>query len=111
VIRPIRTTREFQELRSTGRRVSSGPLTMIVSPLPDPEVTRVAYAIGRPVGTAVHRNRLRRRLRAVVADHDRGGRLPSSAYLVICRAEARHLDHPELISCVDELLVRAAGTP
>jgi ribonuclease P protein component len=82
---------------------------MIVSPLPDPEVTRVAYAIGRPVGTAVHRNRLRRRLREVVADCDRVGRLPSASYLMICRADARHLDHSELTSCVDDLLDRAAA--
>jgi ribonuclease P protein component len=108
VIRPFRTAREFQDLRATGRRVSSGPLTMIVSPLSDPDVTRVAYAIGRPVGTAVHRNRLRRRMRAIVADCERADRLPSSAYLVICRADARHLDHSDLTSCVDELLVRAA---
>ena len=111
MIRPIRTAREFQDLRAAGRRVSSGPLTMIVSPLTDPDVTRVAYAISRPVGTAVHRNRLRRRLRSVVDRCDRDGHMPNSAYLMICRADARHLDHSELISCVDDLLVRAADRP
>jgi ribonuclease P protein component len=84
---------------------------MIVSSLPDPEVSRVAYAIGRPVGSAVHRNRLRRRLRAVVAECDRAGRLPNASYLVICRAPARHLDASQLTSCVEELLIRAAGRP
>jgi ribonuclease P protein component len=80
---------------------------MIVSPLADPEVTRVAYAIGRSVGTAVQRNRLRRRLRAVLAAIDQTGRLPAASYLVICRPEAANLDHSGLVSCVDQLLVRA----
>jgi ribonuclease P protein component len=30
----------------------------------------VAYALGRPIGTAVTRNRLRRRLRAILAGSD-----------------------------------------
>ena len=82
---------------------------MIVSPLDDPEVTRVAYAIGRPVGTAVRRNRLRRRLRAVLDRCERAGRMPSSAYLMICRPDATYLDASGLTSCVDDLLTRAAG--
>jgi ribonuclease P protein component len=80
---------------------------MIVSPLADPEVTRVAYAIGRPVGTAVRRNRLRRRLRAILASFDRAGRLPASAYLVICQPAAVNLTNSSLISCIDRLLARA----
>src|SRR5690606_36245156 len=44
---------------------------------------RVAYAIGRKVGTAVVRNRVRRRLRAAVRDLDvTTGGLPGGAYLV-----------------------------
>jgi ribonuclease P protein component len=80
---------------------------MIVSPLADPQVTRVAYAIGRPVGTAVRRNRLRRRLRAILADFERLGRLPASAYLVICRPETAILSHSSLVSHVEQLLERA----
>lgn len=51
--------------------------------------TRVAYAIGRPVGGAVLRNRVRRRLRAVVAELDRAdGTLVPGAYLIAASAEA-----------------------
>ena len=84
---------------------------MIVSPHADPEVTRVAYAIARPVGTAVRRNRLRRRLRDDVATFDRLGLLPASAYLLICRPDAVNLDHSALVSCVDGLLKRAVAVP
>ena len=63
----VRDRASFGALRREGVRRRVGPLT--VTRLADGSTPpRVAYAIGRPVGSAVDRNRLRRRLRAVVAD-------------------------------------------
>jgi ribonuclease P protein component len=42
---------------------------------------QVAFAVGRPVGNAVTRNRLRRRLRVVVARHESELK-PATAYLI-----------------------------
>jgi ribonuclease P protein component len=57
---------EFARLRHAGRRVRSGPLWLVWAPPVTDGPPRVAFAIGRPVGGAVVRNRLRRRLRAVL---------------------------------------------
>jgi ribonuclease P protein component len=46
---------------------------------------RVAYAIGKAVGGAVARNRLRRRLRALVDEADRDGALTPGLYLIGAR--------------------------
>ncbi|HEY1739478.1 MAG TPA: ribonuclease P protein component, partial [Acidimicrobiia bacterium] len=51
-----------------GTRHRRGPLTVAAAPSLEPGVARVGFAIGRGVGTAVDRNRLRRRLRHVVAE-------------------------------------------
>lgn len=51
-----------------------------------PGPPQVAYAIGRPVGNAVTRNRVRRRLRHIVARHATLLR-PNAAYLIGVRAE------------------------
>jgi ribonuclease P protein component len=76
----IRDRRTFRALRADGTRHRSGPLQ--VTALPDAtgaEVApRLAFAIGRPVGPAVVRNRLRRQLRARARDLD----LAPGAYLV-----------------------------
>jgi ribonuclease P protein component len=58
---------------------------------------RIAYGIGRKVGPAVVRNRVRRRLRSAVReiDRERNG-LPSGAYLVTVRPDAARLDYTEL---------------
>jgi len=58
---------------------------------------RVAYGIGRRVGTAVVRNRVRRRLRAAMheVDRERGGLNPG-AYLVLVRPEAGTAPYAEL---------------
>jgi ribonuclease P protein component len=65
--------REFERLTRHGRRART--TTLWCRYLDDPDVVppRVAFAVGRAVGTAVTRNRVRRRLRqlarcAVVAD-------------------------------------------
>jgi ribonuclease P protein component len=80
----IRDRATFQRLRTEGVRRRSGPITVTAVPLDDGQPPRVAFAIGRSVGHAVDRNRLRRRLRAVARDLD----LPSGAYLVSARRDA-----------------------
>jgi ribonuclease P protein component len=83
----------FQALRR-GRRARVGPITVTWVLDEGPGPVRVGYAIGRPVGNAVQRNRLRRRLRAVVAEL--AGDLSSGAYLIGVKPEATAMSFNEL---------------
>jgi ribonuclease P protein component len=79
----VRDRATFAALRD-GRRGHAGPVR--VTWLPEPGTTtppRVALAVGRRVGPAVARNRLRRQLRSVIADLAPG--LAPGAYLVAYR--------------------------
>jgi ribonuclease P protein component len=87
---------EFARLRHAGRRVRSGPLWLVWAPPAVEGPPRIAFAIGRPVGGAVVRNRLRRRLRAVIADAGP----PPGTYLVTARPEAATLSDQELRALV-----------
>jgi ribonuclease P protein component len=62
----------------------------------------VAYAIGRNVGGAVQRNRLRRRLRAVMSAQ--GAKLRSGTYLVGAGPGATSLSFEELKESVTRAL-------
>jgi ribonuclease P protein component len=64
LIEPLRRRRDFEQVRVNGRSIRSGPVRATVL-LTDGD-TLVGYAIGRHVGSAVVRNRIRRRLRAAV---------------------------------------------
>ena len=93
-----------------GTRRSSGPLSVAHVPpassaVPTPPA--VAFAIGRKVGGAVVRNRLRRRLRAELGLLAGAGSLRPGSYLVGLRPEAAALDGTELRSH----LRRALGMP
>lgn len=98
----------FDALRREGRRGRRGPMTVVH--LPGTGEVRVAYAIGRKVGPAVVRNRLRRRLRAAVRDlHRSGDGLPPGAYLVSARPEAARLGYAELQSDLGLAIAAATG--
>ena len=69
---------------------------------------RVAYALGRRVGSAPVRNRLRRRLRAVVASLEPELR-PGSAYLIAARPEAVRMSTPELETALRRAFISLRG--
>jgi ribonuclease P protein component len=73
----VRERDAFVRLRRDGVRVRTNSLWC--SFVPDPKLSppQVAFAIGRAVGSAVQRNRLRRRLRAILAKSD----VPPGLYL------------------------------
>ena len=60
------------------------------------EVPRVAFAVNRRAGGAVVRNRIRRRLRAVLAELGPAEGLTPALYLVGATAEAATIDYSTL---------------
>lgn len=81
---PIRGRRAFAEIRARGRRIGGRLVTLQILPAAAGDAVRVSFAIGRHVGPAVVRNRVRRRLRALVS----GRVLPPGAYLIGARPGA-----------------------
>jgi ribonuclease P protein component len=69
---------------------------------------RVAYAVGRPVGGAVVRNRVRRRLRAATREHRELLR-PGWGYLIRASAEARVATYRELADWLRSALLSHRG--
>jgi ribonuclease P protein component len=105
----IRERDDFVRLRREGTRVRIEPLWCSFVPDPDLVPPRVAFAIGRASGSAVHRNRLRRRLRALLRDRP----LPGGLYLIGTSAGGTELTFVELTARIDRLvrLVTGSGRP
>lgn len=81
---PVRRRRDFASLSASRRRARSGPVRVVHAPLgaDEPSGVEVAYGIGKAVGPAVVRNRLRRRLRVLMRECLTDGRLIQGRYLV-----------------------------
>jgi ribonuclease P protein component len=74
---------------------------------PDWERSEVAYAVNRRVGSAVQRNLLRRRMRAILAEQ--ALELPIGAYLVRSGPEGPSLDFHELKVAMNQALEKATN--
>lgn len=98
----------FEALRS-GRRIRRGAISVtFVPPLAArPTPPRVAFAVGKTIGGAVVRNRVRRRLRAAVRTLQQQGRLPAGAYLLGGTAELARLPWSALMSDLDDAITAA----
>ncbi|MET0805318.1 MAG: ribonuclease P protein component [Acidimicrobiales bacterium] len=98
----VRGRESFAALARQGRRVREGPLTVVHRSADT--APRVAFAVGRNVGPAVARNRLRRRLRALWRD----ATPPGGDYLIVAAPAAATATHAELARRLSAALDRLA---
>jgi len=103
LIWPVRERSTFRALAQSRRRRRG--VVMVSSTIvgPSTEPPRVAYAVGRGVGGAVARNRVRRRLRAATRAHVQE-LMPGRAYLVGATASAVTASYSDLSTSLHDAL-------
>ena len=106
---PVRSRRTFEALWHDSSQGRSGPFNVRFVYQSTWSRTEVAYAINRRVGNAVVRNRLRRRMRAVMAEQ--ASSLPVGAYVVSTGPGGSKLGFDELKVAMSQALERATGRP
>jgi ribonuclease P protein component len=84
----LRGPARIAEVSRTGRSGTSGVIRLRYLPPVADQPPTVAYAIPKAVGSAVTRNRVRRRLRPLVAQAAADGALAPGRYLVTARPPA-----------------------
>lgn len=102
----VREQRTFRLLRTAGTRGRSGPVTVIALLDHAAERPCAAFAVGRRVGPAVVRNRVRRRLRAIATELD----LAPGAYLVAAGPDCVGLPYDQLRRHVTAAITSATGS-
>ncbi len=104
---PLSARRTFAALRTNGRRGAT-PLCRVSFLREEADRTpRVAYAIARRCGTAVARNRIRRRLRAAL--DELAADLGPGAYLITPDPSCRTAPFDEVRGALREALRRAGA--
>lgn len=101
----IREREAFVRLRRDGVRVRMGPLWCSYVHDPHMTSTQVAFSIGKPVGNAVVRNRLRRQAKDILSRLE----LPSGLVLIGARPESHELTFAQLSETLESLMDLAAA--
>jgi ribonuclease P protein component len=91
LIQRIRGRRAFDRLSRDGKRIRRPALWCSWCPDSSSTTTSVAFALGRALGPAVTRNRLRRRLRALLREADSNRELPGGMLLLGAKPLATEL--------------------
>lgn len=109
----VRDRQAFERLATRGSRIRRTALWCTWCHEPESTGTSVAFAFGRAFGPAVARNRIRRRLRAILRDLDGCSPLPPGLLLVGGKAELIELTFDQLrietSALLDEVRRRVAG--
>jgi len=110
LIEPLRSRASFALLSEHGRRNQGRWCWVRYAPLPtssDQAIPQVGYAISKKIGNAVVRNRIRRRLRPLVAAE--AASLAPGVYLMgVKNQRAAWISHEELRDDVHTVLVAAS---
>ena len=102
----VRHRQTFQRLAREGVRIRRSTLWCTWCLQPESTAPQVAYAIGRTLGPAVTRNRLRRRLRAILTEIDRRDPLPPVAMLLGATPATIKLTFDQLRHNVEQLITQ-----
>jgi len=94
---------------ATGIKVPAAAFVLQARRRGDDEPARVGFTVSKKVGTAVERNRVRRRLRELVRRSALGRMVAGHDYVLIGRRAALQTPFERLISDFDGALRRAHG--
>ncbi len=108
MIERLSSRRTFDELRAHGVRTGRGPVRRLSRPNLT-QSARFGYAIPRSVGSAVVRNRIKRRVRAVLTELDNEFGLPGGDHLIRVTAPITDWSHAKLRRTMADLMQLSAG--
>lgn len=101
----LRKRRDLDRVFQHGRWLRTGPVSIGLAPRDDTDEARVAFAAGRNLGTAVRRNRSRRRLREALRTSSLA-LAPGYDIVLLARESTAEVRFARLQSAVCDALVR-----
>jgi ribonuclease P protein component len=106
----LRRRAEFLAVAS-GAKVPATAFVLQARRRPDEQAARVGYTVSKKVGTAVERNRVRRRLKEAVRRSAAIGMRPGHDYVVVGRRAALSEPFGRLADALEQALTRIHQKP
>lgn len=95
----VKTENDFQKVFHHGRSVANRQLVLYVIDKPGQEHFRVGFSVGKKIGNAVHRNQVKRHLRAAIQQlqEDISSEID---FILIARPDINHKNFQEIIQSI-----------
>ncbi|NNN19550.1 MAG: ribonuclease P protein component [Acidimicrobiaceae bacterium] len=103
----LSSKKSFRRLTETGDRARSRSLSLVYRLDDSLDTINVAYSVGKKVGKAVIRNKVKRRLRSLVREHS--NQMPNGDYLVMVSPKVVDRRFTELRDEMRAILPLGAG--
>ncbi|AXR62309.1 ribonuclease P protein component [Leptospira mayottensis] len=100
----LKSRKEIQSLFKNGKRISCFPIVLVYLPNPLPK-NRFVYCPERAVKSAVRRNRIKRKLRAVIREEEKNF-LKGFDIAILAKKEILDLSHEKLVKILVSLINR-----
>ncbi|AWV71760.1 ribonuclease P protein component [Leptospira borgpetersenii] len=100
----LKSRKEIQSLFKNGKRISCFPIALVYLPNPLSK-NRFVYCPERAVKTAVQRNRIKRKLRAVICEEEKIF-LKGFDIAILAKKEILDLSHEKLVKILVSLINR-----
>ena len=101
----LKSSKDFARVYSQGKSKANKYLVLYYLNQDSAEPTKVGFSIGKKIGSAVRRNKLKRQLKAIISEQIEAIK-PGFLLVFIVRRSARDLEFPQLKASAFDLLKR-----
>ena len=99
----VKNNKEFQEILYTGKSFANRELVIYYKEKASQEHFRIGISVGKKIGNAVTRNKVKRHIREAFIHLDRHIK-PEVDIIIIARKPTLHMDTSKMIKSVSHLL-------
>lgn len=102
----IKKAEEFNEIINNGKKISGKIITIFYLPSPDEKIY-FGFAVGKKIGNAVKRNKVKRKIKNIINSHKNLFK-NSNKYIIMLRRNCLEYTHEQWIDDINKIIEKVS---